>query len=576
MIHFKNVFYSYPTRDVPTINGITLDIEQSDFVLVSGPTGCGKTTLVKMLNGIIPHLSKGKFSGGLSVLGRDVCSSSMEELTEEVGLIFQNPDDQIISNTVEEEIAFGLENLGFNFQQITQRVKWALKKTNIVDLKKRDTKELSGGQKQRVVIASQIAMRPKILVFDEPLSQLDPKGAKEVMECIVALNKEGITVIIIEHRVADIARYANKVLLLDKGRIAYYGETKQSFKTALPVYKRLGIQVPEEVELSFGLGIKEIIFSYEKLKSTFDERISLSDDWPSRFFSRREYWNKKQKRQKQRQPRTSTARFINLKTIVSLRKIDFEYVKEKPVLEGLTLDFYEGQNVALMGANGSGKSTLISLIAGINKASKGIVELNARELNSIKYKQRTSLVGLLIQNPDLMLFCETVEKELLFGPEHEKIKHSEAILRMKEILENLGLSEHINDAPFALSVGQRLRTALGAVLTLRPSVLLLDEPTTGQNQENIVKVMKTLEEVSFIKSIIFCTHDIYTATRYADRIIVLNSGKVVFDGESKDIFNDLNLMKKNSLNVPVSVRLSQDCGCKKTFLTAEELIKGWG
>ncbi|MCK5213952.1 MAG: energy-coupling factor ABC transporter ATP-binding protein [Candidatus Omnitrophica bacterium] len=558
MIHFKNVFYSYPTRDAPTINGITLDIERGDFVLVSGPTGCGKTTLVKMLNGIIPHLSKGKFSGELTILGRDVCSSSMEELTEEVGLIFQSPDDQIISNTVEEEIAFGLENLGFNSQQITQRVDWALKKTNIVNLKERDTKELSGGQKQRVVIASQIAMQPKILVFDEPLSQLDPKGAKEVMECIVELNKEGITIIIIEHRVSDIARYVNKALLLNNGRIAYYGDTKQSFRRALSIYKRLGIQIPEEVELSLGLGIKEITFSYEKLKSTFE--------------------NKRQKqhlRLCEKQFQASTTRSASHKKIVSLQEVDFEYVKGKPVLEGLTLDFYEGQNVALMGANGSGKSTLISLIAGINKLSKGIVELDGQELNSIKYKQRTSLVGMLIQNPDLMLFCETVEKELLFGPEHKKIKRSEAISRMKDVLENLGLSKHKDDAPFALSVGQRLRTALGAVLTLQPSVLLLDEPTTGQNQENIVKVMKTLKELSFIKSIIFCTHDIYTAMYYADRIIVLNSGQVVFDGESKNIFNDPDLMKKNSLSVPAPVRLSKDCGCQKTFLTAEELIKSF-
>ncbi|MCD4782071.1 MAG: ATP-binding cassette domain-containing protein [Candidatus Omnitrophica bacterium] len=558
MIHFKNVYYSYPTRDVPTINGITLDIERGDFVLVSGPTGCGKTTLVKMLNGIIPHLSKGKFCGELSILGRDVCSSSMEELTEEVGLIFQSPDDQIISNTVEEEIAFGLENLGFNSRQITQRVDWALKKTNIVNLKERDTKELSGGQKQRVVIASQIAMQPKILVFDEPLSQLDPKGAKEVMECIVDLNKEGITVIIIEHRVADIARYVNKVLLLDKGRVAYYGDVKESFKKAFLIYKQLGVQIPEEIKLSLGLGIKEITFFYEKLKSAFE--------------------NKKRKQHLpfcEQKLRVFTNHSASLNKIISLWEIDFEYVKEKPVLAGLTLDFYEGQNVALMGANGSGKSTLISLIAGINKASNGVVELNGQKVNFIKNKQRASLVGLLIQNPDLMLFCETVEKELLFGPEHKRIKHNEAVLRMNNILENLGLNEYINDAPFALSVGQRLRTALGAVLTLQPSVLLLDEPTTGQNQENIVKVMKTLKGLSFIKSIIFCTHDIYTAVHFADRIIVLNSGQVAFDGRAKDVFNDLELMKKNSLSVPAPVRLSKECGCQKTFLTAEELIKSF-
>lgn len=554
MIHLKDVSYCYPTRDTSTINGITLDIERGDFVLVSGPTGCGKTTLIKMFNGIIPHLSKGRLGGKLIVADRDVRVCSMEDLTREVGLIFQSPDDQIISNTVEEEVAFGLENLGFEIEEIERRVDWALNKTGISGLKTRDTKALSGGQKQRVVIASQIALKPKILAFDEPLSQLDPKGAREVMKCIVDLNKEGVTVIMIEHRVADIVKYVNKVLLLDKGRVAYYGEVKKSFSSEFSAYKRLGVQIPDEVKLSLGFSMEDISFSYEELKRTFDKKKPLENCYAA-------------------ERQDEFADNSNTEEIISFKDVAFEYVKGNRVLSEVNLKVFNGETVAFMGANGSGKTTLISLIAGMNKPDKGTVAIRGEKVKSINHKQMTSLVGLLIQNPDLMLFCDTVEKELLFGPKHKKVNSQETNQRINSVFESLGLGAHKSDPPFSLSVGQRLRTALGAVLTLQPPVLLLDEPTTGQNQENVMKIMKMLKSLNFIKTIIFCTHDIYTAMRYADRIIVLNSGSIAFDGPAKDIFNDISLMKRNNLSIPVSVRLSKDSNCQKTFFTAEELIE---
>ncbi|MDI6606478.1 MAG: energy-coupling factor transporter ATPase, partial [Candidatus Omnitrophota bacterium] len=535
----------YPTRGSPTLSGITLDIEKGDFVLVSGPTGCGKTTLLKMLNGIIPHLSKGSLTGELQVAGRDVPSSSMDELTKEVGMIFQNPDDQIVANTVEEEVAFGLENLGLGLDEIAGRVNWALQKTGIRDLKERDTNKLSGGQKQRVVIASQIAMRPKILAFDEPLSQLDPSGAEDVMRCVLSLNKEGITVIMVEHRVADVARYANKMLLMDKGAVVYYGDLRRSFSEAKDAYKKLGVQVPHEAILSLGLGLAEVTFSRDAIGEEISKRFvcAVKPGTNKSFFQ-----DSPQKRD-----------------FVSLDGIYFEYIKGAPILNNLSLSFKENQTVALMGANGSGKSTLISIVAGINKPQKGNVRIVNMPATDFKDNLRSLPVGLLIQNPDLMLFCETVEKEMLFGPVHRKVKTPDARNRVEAVAESLDLARHFQDAPFSLSAGQRLRAALGAVLTMQQPVLLLDEPTTGQNQENIIKVMLAVKGMGFIKTLIFCTHDIQTALRYADRILILSKGNVIYDGTPEQVFDDWKTTEYAGLTMPVTAFLSKRCGLERSF-----------
>lgn len=540
MIHFSHVSFQYPTRSAPTVSDISLAVEPGDFLLLSGPTGCGKTTLLKMLNGIIPHLSQGRFEGTLTVAGNNAAASSMEDLTREVGVIFQCPDDQIVADTVEEEIAFGLENLGMEPEAISGAIDSALARIGIADLKYRSTRTLSGGQKQRVVIASQIALRPKILAFDEPLSQLDPRGAREVMHCIADLNRQGITVILIEHRIADVAPFAGKVLLLDKGRVAHFGPMRDSFRTAARVYAQLGLHIPEEATLSMGLGMPEIDFNPMRLEEKMRGLIAAaapSTAAPSPIAPER-------------------ARYI------SLQHIRFGYKKETPLFADLNLEFHAGESVALMGANGSGKSTLLSLLAGLRKPQKGSIVMHAAHTLPGSRRTKKGMAGLLIQNPDLMLFCESVEQEMLFGTENRGIRRREGIARVDSMLEHLSLAPQRREAPFSLSVGQRLRTALGAVLTMETPTLLLDEPTTGQNQENIFRIMETVKRLQFLQSIIFCTHDIQTAMRYADRIIILREGAVVYDGAPSGLFDDPDLAEAAGLIVPLSVRIARNCGLR--------------
>ena len=558
MIHFKNVSYQYPTRNTPTIRNVNFDIDRGDFVLVSGPTGCGKTTLIKMLNGIIPHLSKGVLCGEVVINGKSTIASPMKKLTGEVGLVFQSPDDQIVCTAVEEEIAFGPENQGLGYEEIEKRIAWAMDVVGISDLRKRDTNELSGGQKQRVVIASQIAMRPSILALDEPLSQLDPKGAGEVMQCIKQLNKEGITIIMIEHRIAEVVKFARKIMLIDKGEICYFGEIEQSFEKAGDVYKRLGIQIPDEVRLAkmfntgrinFDLG--EIVREIKTKNIDYVQILNCACEEPA--FVCKDLGNQLKNKKEE--------------TIV-ISNVSFHYKKETNIFSNLNLILRKGETTVLMGANGTGKSTLLSLIAGMNLPDKGIVKVDGIDTKKKSARKGARHVGLLFQNPDLMLFCETVEKELTFGPKNKRILQKEILLRLDSILKRLHIVEHKDDSPFALSMGQRLRVALGAILTMQLPILLLDEPTTGQNIENVARLMNTLKNLSFVESIIFCTHDVNVAMKYADRIIVLNHGGIAADGSPAEVLRNFDLLEKSAIRIPASIRLAKllDLSGKKDAL----------
>jgi energy-coupling factor transport system ATP-binding protein len=550
IIQFSNVSFCYPTRSNPTLSDITFDIDPGDFVLISGPTGCGKTTLLKMLNGIIPHLSKGTVGGTLTIAGKNAFTSPMEELTREAGIIFQNPDDQIISTTVEEEIAFGLENMELDAAAIATGIDSALNRLGIGDLKYRKTKTLSGGQKQRTAIASQIALRPKILALDEPLSQLDPRSAREVVQCIVDLNLHGITVVMVEHRIADVARYANKVLLMDAGRVIHFGDMRRSFSAERKLYEKLGIQIPDEAILSLGFGMPEAVFDTAVLEKEIVRALPL----------------KKETALRQEHSKAKPAEQI------IIQDVHFGY-RDAPIFRNLNLAFHAGESVALMGANGSGKTTLLSLIAGIRKPQQGEILFNQSGKKDCMRKSAKGMAGFLMQNPDLMLFCESVEKEMLFGAEHTGVRNQEAIRRVDAIVDRLYLAPYRNDAPFSLSAGQRLRTALGSVLTMQPPILLLDEPTTGQNQENITRIMETIQNQEFIKTVIFCTHDIRTAMKYADRAIVLHAGEAVYDGSPMRVFDNMELAEISGLAAPASMLLARNCGIEGFHAGAAELLQ---
>lgn len=540
IIKFENVTFTYPTRTEPAIINCSFTVKKGDCVLVTGPTGCGKSTLLKMLNGIIPHLSKGKLSGNVQIAGLDSSRVKLETLTKKAGLIFQNPDDQIISNSVEEEIAFGLENSGFADAEIRKRIEWACAQVCISDLRERDPNTLSGGQKQRLVIASQIALRPQILAFDEPLSSLDPKGARDVMDCISGLKRQGVTIVLVEHRIAFAAPYCTHVMIMNHGTPVCYQPLDEAFMGSYDIFRTHGLEIPDEVNICRYTGTQQLTFN----ENVLAEHVKK---WRDNCLAGKKVTHKPDN------PLTKSSAVC-----ISVRNVTFGYNKSKPLLKDFSFTVHDRETVALMGINGSGKSTLFSLIAGLNKPDKGDVFIDGNDINSTGTKKRASLLGFLLQNPDLMLFCDTVYEELAFGPRHVNCRKTDISSAINETLELLNLVPQRDQPPFALSVGQRLRAALGAVLSLQPPILLLDEPTTGQNEENIKKLMRTLFNMSNIKTVLFCTHDLNIAIEYADRIVFMNNGRIVGDGTPLELLRKFDTLPETGIRKPLTTRLAQE------------------
>lgn len=495
MIEIKNLSYRYPGRYDWALKGITLSIKQGEFVLLTGPTGCGKSTLLKCLNGIIPHESIGEFSGEVIVNGMDTREYPIRILAQQVGLVFQNPDEQIFSTRVINEVAFGPENLCLCRAEITRRVQWALEKVSMTDYLYASTDSLSGGQKQRVAVASVLALGPKVLVLDEPISQLDPQGAEEVLSVVKRLSDEGMTVILVEHRIHEAARWVDRVVVLDGGKIVLDKPAGRAFKQ-IALFKKLGLRVPRAI------GRHGALNRLPEHTSRTPASCKPSKDGK----------------------------------IVEIRDLWFSYeskgsAREKRwALRGINLDIFEGEIVGVMGNNGSGKSTLLYHLAGIYRPQRGSVKIAGRLTKKHSAYELAGTVGIVFQNPSLMLTCDTVYDEVSFGPKNLRLSKEERKQRVVKSLAAMELESLKDCHPQALSGGQRLRCAVSAILSMDPQLILLDEPTSGQDIHHIRKLMEVCRELAAQgHTVVFITHDLEVALAYANRIVVMDGGMISAD-----------------------------------------------
>jgi len=495
VIEIRNLSYRYPSKDEWALKGITLSIKQGEFLLLTGPTGCGKSTLLKCLNGIIPHESTGEFSGRVIVNGMDTREYPIRMLAQQVGMVFQNPDEQIFSTRVVNEVAFGPENLCLCRAEITGRVRWALERVAMADYLYASTNSLSGGQKQRVAVASVLALGPKVLVLDEPISQLDPRGAKEVLSVVKKLSDEGITIVLVEHRIHEVARWADRIVVLDLGEIVLNQPAGRAFKeTAL--FKRLGLRLPRAVWNPGGLN-----------------------------------------RQAEDASRASASRNPSKgRKAVEIRDLWFSYeskgsVREKRwILKDINLDIFAGEIVGIMGNNGSGKSTLLYRLAGIYRPQRGSVKISGKLTKRNSAYKLAGTVGMVFQNPSLMLTSDTVYDEVSFGPKNLRLRREERQQRVDKSLAAMELESLKDCHPQALSGGQRLRCAVAAILSMTPQLILLDEPTSGQDIYHIKRLMEVCRELAGQgHAVVFITHDLEVALAYASRIIVIEDGRISAD-----------------------------------------------
>ena len=526
-IEIENLHFTYPSRNTPTLRGIDAKVDPKAFILLTGPTGCGKSTLLRTLNGLIPHASGGKLSGTVRVGGASVAEQPIAVTCQQVGLLFQNPEEQLFCIIVEDEIAFGLENQGLPSREIDRRIDSALTQVGLAGFRNRQIASLSSGQKQRVALACVCAMQPQILLLDEPTSYLDPQATHDILEIIRELNRKlGITVIVAGHQVNEIAPLCRRVWLMNEGKLVSNLPIDQAF-TDLKPYFQLGVQVPE--------------------------------------LAQRETGKKKRKEGRDGHQPSNLPAFLENRVnsnniLAEVQKLSFRYPQTSvDVLKDISFEIKGGEVVAIMGANGSGKTTLLLHLIALLRPSAGQVLIKGQDTRRCKPRHLAGQVGIVFQNPDLLLQAATVSEEVAFGPKNLKLSRQEVEERLAEVLLMFDLEDLKAEAPYALSRGQRQRTAVAASFSLYPDLLLLDEPTTGQDYYHLQQLMQMLDDTMKTqnKTVIFCTHDVHLTLKYASRVLLLHRGELIFDGTPDTAFADPERLEQASLVPPLTMQLQR-------------------
>ena len=552
MIKTDNLIFEYEKRDEEgnvigthrAIDEVNLDIEPGQFIAILGHNGSGKSTLAKHMNAILVP------SGGtMWVDGKDTKEEeNLWDVRQTAGMVFQNPDNQIIGTVVEEDVGFGPENLGVPTEEIWQRVEKSLSAVGMIEYRHHSPNKLSGGQKQRVAIAGVVAMCPKCIVLDEPTAMLDPNGRKEVLRTVEELRKrEHVTVILITHYMEEVIG-ADRVIVMDQGHVVMDGTTREIF-SQVELLKKYRLDVPQVTMLAHGLkqrglDIKEGILTTNELIEALEKAGDWRQNQKKTYVGHAETVVKKEKKEN---------------PILKLEHIEYVYSSgtayETRALKDINLDIYEGEFVGVIGHTGSGKSTMIQHLNGLMKATSGALYYNGENIYDEKYnlRQLRNNVGLVFQYPEHQLFEIDVLTDVCFGPKNQGLTEEECKKRAIEALELVGLSEKYYDtSPFDLSGGQKRRVAIAGVLAMRPKVLVLDEPTAGLDPKGRDEI---LDQIAYLQkernlTVILVSHSMEDIAKYVDRIVVMNKGRKMYDGEPKEVFAHYKELEKVGLAAP--------------------------
>jgi len=528
-LHAEDVSFAYVGAARAALRHVDLGVSPGEVVLVTGASGCGKSTLALALCGLIPSRVHGELRGRVTFGGATLSGLKPHEAAQFVGMVFQNPNLQLINQTVQSEVAFGPENLALPQPEIAARVEECLAMTGMAGMRKAAVVTLSGGQKQRTAIAATLAMQPRVLVLDEPLSDLDPVGAQEVLATLRRLARRGGTgVVIIEHRVDEVAPWADRVVLMDDGRVLLDQPPHAAWADPAP-WLAAGVGIPDMVRLAhavpgaFGAGLP---LSVEEAAG------ALKDTWFEAALAAVAAG-----RARTTVAAHATARRVATgPPVLAWDGVSVEFDGKRAV-DDVTLAVDEGEWVALIGANGSGKSTLTGLTVGLGKPCAGVVRFGGQPVRPGKVFEHAAQVALLLQAADDMLFETTVLKELQFGFRF-RARPKDPVLDVAEAIEFFGFAGREDDSPWELSQGGRQRLALAALLVGAPGVLVLDEPTTGQDADHMRGFLRLLDQVRARTgiTILTVTHDIRGLASHASRVVLLGEGRVRLDGPASRVF----------------------------------------
>lgn len=541
VISVKDLSFVYPGSDAKSVDDQSFDINMGEFVLLCGSSGSGKTTLAKCLNGIIPHLAAGDMYGEVCVNGKNTAEVPIHELSSEIGMVFQNPEDQIFSIRVSDEVALGVECQGYKHDEIVKRVDYAMTKLRITDIARRLTFSLSGGQRQKVSIASNLAILPSIIVLDDPTTDLDPISKQEVMDILQELKNEieldvpgssekaKMTFLVIEHELTDLMEFTDRVLVMHEGKIVLDGAPGPIFYENFDYLDKIGVRIPDQIRLAKYLMDQGLRYEKNPYPVKQDEvlefaRTALLANKIS--FPKMHYVDYTIK---------------STEKVAEVKNICYRYpTAEKDVLKNISFDIFKGEFFAIVGHNGSGKSTLMKNMLGILHPTQGDVIVNQHNTKETEISKMILDIGYVFQNPDNQLFCNTVREEIEFGLRNNKYPEEEIAKLTDRALDLVGLTDRQKEHPFSLSRGQRQRLAVATMLVANPRIIMLDEPTTGLDERDLNGILQLMQELIEFHdgTIIMVTHDMEVVSKYATRVIVVDAGEVVLNGDPIAIFRD--------------------------------------
>lgn len=505
-----NLSFRYRDRQGAAIHNISFEAKPGEILLIAGASGCGKTTLIRSINGLIPRSYKGEVGGRVLVFGEDISTWKLSQISQKIGTVLQDPERQILGTKVLNEVAFGLENLTVPREEILQRVDESLAFLKISHLRERETFTLSGGEKQKVALAGVLAMRPSILLLDEPLASLDPASAQDTLDTVRFLADQGMTVLMVEHRVEDVLRIKpERVMFMAEGEVRYLGSLA---------------------------GLSKVV-NYREVKLSAEDIVKRAKADPA---------------PEEIKLLPGAAGKGGDEALVRFENVAFGYDSDVEVLHGLNLEIKRGDVIAVLGPNGAGKTTFVKHAIGLLKPKTGRVLVSGRDTKEASVAQIASTLGYVFQSPSHMLFAPTVHEELAFGPKNLKHSNEQIESEVKEALRIVNLSEKEQDPPLALSFGQQKRVSIAAILAMQSRILVMDEPTAGQDYQNYMNFMNSILQLPSFEAILFITHDVDLAVIYANRVLIVNDGRLIADGKPQDVLRDFDRLKANRL-VPTSL-----------------------
>ena len=566
IISFDHFGFQYTAQAEPTLYDISLDIRKGEKVLICGPSGCGKSTLAHCVNGLIPNSYPGKTTGTLTVGGQNAEELSLFDLSKVVGTVLQDSDGQFIGLTVAEDMAFALENDCMDQKDMKALVDRVAQLVGVSGVLGHAPYEISGGQKQRVALGGVMVSGVDVLLFDEPLANLDPAAGKKAVELIDEIQKRtGCAVIIIEHRLEDVLHCpVDRVVLMGEGRILFDGDPDSLLCSDL--LQKSGIREPLYVTALKYAGVpldREQRLSYlPELRLTEEDRRRVAD-W---FFA-------------QPEPKGEKAK----KELLRAENIDFTYEGGHHALKGISASIAEGEMLSIVGTNGAGKSTFSKVLCGFEIPQKGTLTLSGEDLSAYSIKERADRIGYVMQNPNQMISKTGIFDEVALGLRNRGVPEEEVKPRVEKALKTCGLYPFRNWPVSALSYGQKKRVTIASILVLEPKIILLDEPTAGQDLYHYTQIMDFLAELNRSgTTVVLITHDMHLMLEYTPRAIVFHDGHVIADTSAAEVLNSPEIVETAHLKETSLYHLAKNCGIAspeeftRRFIAADREVRSHG